>query len=286
MNRLLLCTDLDRTLLPNGSALESAQARKKFSQLVEHPQVTLVYVTGRHQQLVVQAIGEYELPQADYVIADVGSTIYEVTDKGWLHQQNWERLISRDWQDKSGQVKSHHELHKLFGNINGLQLQEVSKQNTYKLSYYVALNIDHQQIISTMRGRLKQQSIAANLIWSIDQQAKTGLLDVLPASAGKRRAIEFLIQQLGFEHSETVFAGDSGNDICVLSSPIQSVLVANADERVRDEAIRQAQVNHQGDTLYLARGNFMGMNGNYSAGILEGVVHYIPQAENWFEGGA
>jgi len=49
VSRLLLCTDLDRTLLPNGSELESEQARKNFDQLIKHPQVTLVYVTGRHQ---------------------------------------------------------------------------------------------------------------------------------------------------------------------------------------------------------------------------------------------
>mgnify|MGYP000444995282 FL=1 len=54
MNPLLLCTDLDRTLVPNGAEPESAQSRKKFSQLAGHPQVTLVYVTGRHQQLVEQ----------------------------------------------------------------------------------------------------------------------------------------------------------------------------------------------------------------------------------------
>ena len=135
-----------------------------------------------------------------------------------------------------------------------------------------------------MQRILQQQSIAANLICSVDQQVNTGLLDVLPASAGKRQAIEFLIDQLGFDYSETVFAGDSGNDICVMGSSIQSVLVANADENVREAAIRQAKVNHQSDTLYLAQENFMGMNGNYSAGILEGVVHYIPQTENWFRG--
>ena len=69
--------------------------------------------------------------------------------------------------------------------------------------------------------------------------------------------------------------------ICVFSSPIQSVLVANADESVRDAAIRQTQVNHQTDTFYLAQGNFIGMNGNYSAGILESVSHYMPQALDW-----
>ena len=279
MSRLLLCTDLDRTLLPNGPEPESEQARKKFSQLAEHPQVTLVYVTGRHQQLVEQAIDDYQLPFPDYVIADVGSTIYEITGTDWRHQEVWEKTINHDWQGKST-----NELDALFGAINNIQLQEVSKQNTHKLSYYVALDTDHQQIISTMKRILEQQSIAANLVWSVDQQANTGLLDVLPASAGKRQAIEFLMQQLDFDYSETVFAGDSGNDICVMSSPIQSILVANAEEEVRDAAIKQAQINHQDEALYLAQGNFMGMNGNYSAGILEGVAHFIPQAEHWFRG--
>jgi sucrose-6F-phosphate phosphohydrolase len=279
MSRLLLCTDLDRTLLPNGPEPESEQARKKFSQLAEHPQVTLVYVTGRHQQLVEQAIDDYQLPFPDYVIADVGSTIYEITGTDWHFQQVWEKLINHDWQGKNA-----YELDGLFGDINDIQLQEVSKQNTHKLSYYLALNTDHQQIISTMKRVLEQQSIAANLIWSVDQQANIGLLDVLPASAGKLQAIEFLMQQLGFDYSETVFAGDSGNDICVMSSQIQSVLVANAEEDVRDAAIKQAQIYHQDKALYLAQGNFMGMNGNYSAGILEGVVHFIPQAEYWFRG--
>ena len=279
MSRLLLCTDLDRTLLPNGSELESEQARKNFDQLIKHPQVTLVYVTGRHQKLVEQAIEEYQLPQADYVIADVGSTIYEITGRDWHYLGAWEKLIDSDWQGKSA-----NELHDLLGDINDIQLQEKSKQNTHKLSYYVSLKFNYQKIMSAMKKNLKQQSIAANLIWSIDKEANIGLLDVLPASAGKRQAIEFLMQHLGFDYAETVFSGDSGNDICVMSSPIQSVLVANADDDVRSEAIKQARANHQDETLYLAQGNFMGMNGNYSAGILEGVVHYIPQTENWIRG--
>lgn len=85
------------------------------------------------------------------------------------------------------------------------------------------------------------------------------------------------------DYSETVFAGDSGNDISIMSSRIQSVLVVNATEDVRDAAIKQAQANNQDDTLYLARGDFMGMKGNYSAGILEGVAHFILQAEHWYE---
>lgn len=279
MSKLLLCTDLDRTLLPNGDEAESKLARERFRQLAQHEQVILAYVTGRHQQLVEQAINEYQLPQPDYVIADVGSSIFEVKQQQWVHQQNWEQKISRDWQGHSAE-----DLHQLFQPVKDLQLQEQSKQNIHKLSYYVSLQSDHQLIITSMQQILQQQAIEANLIWSIDEQENVGLLDVLPASAGKRQAIEFLMQQFGFDYSNTIFAGDSGNDICVLSSPIHSVLVANASDEVREEAIKQAQLNNQSDALYLAEGDYLAMNGNYSAGILEGVAHYFPQAEQWFEG--
>ena len=46
----------------------------------------------------------------------------------------------------------------------------------------------------------------------------------------------------------------------------------------------QANANDQTQSLYIARGDYLGMNGNYSAGILEGVAHYMPDAEKWFEG--
>jgi len=37
------------------------------------------------------------------------------------------------------------------------------------------------------------------------------------------------------------------------------------------------------DALYLAHGNLLGMNGNYSAGILEGCVHYMPAILAWID---
>ena len=97
------------------------------------------------------------------------------------------------------------------------------------------------------------------------------------ASANKRHAIEFLMEQLGFDLSNTVFAGDSGNDLAVLASPIQSVLVANASVEVQHEAKQLALNMGQADALYFADGDFLGMNGNYSAGILEGVAHFMPE---------
>ena len=73
-----------------------------------------------------------------------------------------------------------------------------------------------------------------------------------------------------------VFCGDSGNDIEVLVSPIRAVLVANAQPQVREEAVRLAAAGGHSDRLYIANGGFLGMNGNYSAGILEGIEHFHP----------
>jgi hypothetical protein len=279
--RLLLCTDLDRTLLPNGPQAESSGARDKFRQLSMQPGVCLVYVTGRDRWLVEDAIDEYQLPQPDYVIADVGSTIYEIQQHHWRHWDRWQQEISPDWAGKS-----HDEMHSLFSSSVLLKLQESTKQNTYKLSYYVPLEADHEALMTEMHSILVSNNIRANLIWSIDELTGTGLLDVLPASASKRHAIEFLMKQLGFDLSNTIFAGDSGNDLAVLTSPIRSVLVANASSDVRDEAKQLALNLGQSDALYFAHGDFLGMNGYYSAGILEGVAHYMPEISDLIGGGS
>jgi len=50
---------------------------------------------------------------------------------------------------------------------------------------------------------------------------------------------------------------------------------------VRNVAEEAAQAAGWADRLYIAQGGALGMNGNYSAGILEGVLHYVPEAKAW-----
>ncbi len=272
--RLLLCTDMDRTLIPNGEQPESPGARELFHRLVRQPDVTLVFVTGRHRELVEEAIDSYQLPQPDYVIADVGSTIYEITAGDWKGWARWEQELGMSWgPDTRSEIQA------LLSGFEVLRLQEKEKQGRYKLSYYLSVEDDIKELEQEMYSRLAQAKIQASLVWSVDETTSTGLLDVLPTTATKQHAIEFLMQTLGFDLDNTIFAGDSGNDLAVLSSPIKSVLVANATDQVRRMALEDAQAMGQEDALYLAHGYFYGMNGNYSAGILEGVMHYLPQAD-------
>lgn len=269
---ILLATDLDRTLLPNGGQPESPAARQRFRRLAVRPEVLLAYVTGRHRELVEAAIAEYELPRPDFVIADVGTSLYEIDAHHWRQVQDWQQSIALDWGGRS-----HAELAAMMGEIPGLRLQEAAKQGASKLSYYAPPLVDPAELLRGIRQRFEARGVRINLVWSIDETTATGLLDVLPASASKLHALEFLRARLCISLNRTVFAGDSGNDMEVLVSSIPSVLVANAQESVRAEAVAHADLAN----LYLARGELLGMNGNYSAGILEGVVHFIPATRDW-----
>jgi HAD superfamily hydrolase (TIGR01484 family) len=275
---ILICTDLDRTLLPNGSQPESPEARATFTSLVARPEVTLAYVSGRHRELVEDAIREYGLPLPDWVIGDVGTTLYRVLAGEWLHWSEWEQAIAADWRGLTA-----NDLRPLFTDLLSLRLQEESKQNRYKLSYYLPLQTDIDALQREMSRRLKAQKVVSSLIYSVDEAASTGLLDVLPARATKLHAVEFLMQHQGFDYASTVFAGDSGNDLPVLASEIQSVLVANAGCEVVEQAKTLARQQGTMAAFYLAQGGFLGMNGNYSAGILEGVAHYLPDTRLWME---
>ena len=278
--KLLLCTDLDRTLLPNGPQAESPQARPLFTALVERAEVALVYVTGRDQDLVKQAIAEYRLPQPDYVIADVGSSIYaNITQQyaaSWQPLRAWHERIANDWNGISGP-----EISTLLRAIPLLRLQEDTKQGLFKLSYYVPQDADKSMLLAMLNNLLQKQQIRANLIWSIDEPAGVALLDILPASATKYHALIFLMQQTGHSLETTLFAGDSGNDLDVLCSEISSVLVANASAEVAQEAHNRATELGNLQRLYRAKGGLFGLNGNYSAGIIEGFVHFFPQRQHW-----
>jgi HAD superfamily hydrolase (TIGR01484 family) len=271
MRRLLLCTDLDRTLIPNGDAPESPDARPRFARFVAHDWVTLVYVTGRHQGLVREAIDTYGLPQPDLVVGDVGTSLYEVTAHGWEPMVDWQRAIAHDW----GTI-THDTLAEVFSDIRALRLQEPEKQGVFKLSYYAPLDCDSRALKAEMGARLADLGVRASLIWSVDEATAVGLLDVLPRCATKYHAVDFLMRHLGHDTSTTVFAGDSGNDLEVLASPIPSILVANGHPEVRADALRLAAEGGHDDRLYCARGGWSGMNGNYGAGILEGVAHFRP----------
>lgn len=266
----LLCTDLDRTLIPNGFSAELPDARQEFANLISRYGVRLAYVSGRDRQRVHQVIRDYGLPVPDYVIADVGSSIYACRREKWIVMADWHQQIKQDWAEQSAM-----EIYRWFADMPALALQETDKQGRFKLSFYVSLAIDYDALKQQLLTVAAEHQLAVNLIYSVDGEKKTGLLDILPASANKLTAIRYLMNRLGLQDNEVLFAGDSGNDLEVLSSELPAVLVANAQEPVRQQALRMAEAAGHRDQLYLAHG--VTGNGHYADGIIEGIHFYFPE---------
>ena len=272
VNRLLLCTDMDRTIIPNGRQTEHPDARPQFAKLCSMPEVTLVYVTGRSLALVKQAISEYDLPEPEYIISDVGTIIYKKKKSKWQKMQTWQERIAKDWQGKT-----HDQLQKTLNTIVEIELQEAHKQNDYKLSYYIPMDADHKSILTKVETRLAKLGVNVSLIHSFDEPEQIVLLDILPRNATKKHAIEFLQKHLGYKTREIVFAGDSGNDLQVLSSSIPSILVANAEDDIKEKARKLADKNGRTQALFLAKEENFALGGNYTAGVLQGLIYFVPE---------
>lgn len=268
MKKILLCTDLDRTLLPNGIQAESPHARTLFKKMVAEPAVRLAYVSGRDFKLVQQAIHDYHLPDPDFMIGDVGTTIYHRPTGHWQEWPEWQDRLRRNWPQTTIP-----EFINCLAELQELELQEPAKQNRFKLSYYTDAETNFADLQKKVRKCLGNHAARIKLICSVDEVNRVGLLDILPATASKLEAVNFLIEKTGILPERAIYAGDSGNDLEILTSGIKAILVANAITEVRQQATNEAPAN----SLYLARGDFMAMNGNYAAGILEGIAHYLPE---------
>ncbi|MFN2353308.1 MAG: HAD-IIB family hydrolase [Desulfopila sp.] len=271
MEKILLCSDLDRTILPNGPQPSSADAIALLHRLHQVPGFTLAYVSGRNKNLIAQAIEEYGIPVPDFAIGDVGTTIYE-PGRDWRPWKGWSTEIASDWNQKPRVF-----LEQLLGGIKGLELQEESNQNSLKLSYYTVPERDMTLLLDAIRLRLEGAGIKAAIIHSIDEEENLGLIDILPQHATKVHAIRFLMNKTGIDEDRTVFAGDSGNDLPALTSGLNAVLVKNASKDVREQAMHRLAEKGWTNRLYTARGGFLGMNGNYCAGVLEGLAYFLPE---------
>ena len=274
LQKILICSDLDRTIIPNGYQAESARARPVFRQIAENASIHLAYVSGRDKQLIIDAIEEFYLPMPNYAIGDVGTTFYRIINGNWQLSAEWSDEISQDWKGLNWEG-----LTEYFEDIPEVRLQEFEKQSPYKLSFYTDQDVDQPRLEEKIRLVLMQKGLCANIIWSVDEISARGLLDIIPARANKFHAIQFLMKQEQFSEDNAVFAGDSGNDLDVLTSGLKAILVKNAADEVRKEAVETLSKKHMMHRLYFPEGNYWGMNGNYAAGVIEGLVHFFPETK-------
>jgi sucrose-6F-phosphate phosphohydrolase len=262
----ILATDLDRTLLPNGSWPSDPEAIERFNELTRTHDVRVVYVTGRNLDLTEKAIREFGIRYPDVLIGDVGTSIRLYQQGGWKPHAGWHehvRRISPRWD--AGAIR------RAVAGVDGLMEQEREHCGPFKQSYYV----DHDRreaILEALDERVKGRFDEV-MVYSFDSQTGKGLLDFLPHSATKQTALEYIADELGAEKQDVVFCGDSGNDVFPLTAGFSGVLVRNADDQLVAN-VRQAMDRRPELKVYFAKGGFKGLNGYYTSGVIEGACHY------------
>jgi sucrose-6F-phosphate phosphohydrolase len=262
----ILATDLDRTLLPNGSWEADAEAIDLFNTLTENRDVLVVYVTGRNLALTEKAIQEYGVRHPDVLCGDVGTSIRKYQDGEWKFDEGWiahVRQASPRW-DASA-------IREAVSDIDGMREQEKEHLNPFKQSYYVE-HARNEAVLKQVDERVKGKFDEV-IVYSFDSQDGKGLLDFLPASATKLTALEYVAEEYGAEKHDVVFCGDSGNDIFPLTAGFCGVLVRNADDQLVANVTR-AMAEDPELKVYFARGGFRGLSGYYTSGVLEGACHY------------
>lgn len=262
----ILATDLDRTLLPNGSWEGDNQAIDLFNELTEQHDVVVVYVTGRNLNLTENAIKEYGVRYPDILCSDVGTSIRKYKNNAWVFDAGWVDHVKRASPKWNADA-----IRAALVEVDGMRIQESEHLNQFKQSYYV----DHarkdevlRQVDERVKGKFDEV-----IIYSFDSQDGKGLLDLLPDSATKQTALEYVAEEFGARKDEVVFCGDSGNDIFPLTAGFSGVLVKNADHQLV-ENVKKALNENPSLRVYFAKGNFRGLSGYYTSGVIEGAYHY------------
>lgn len=266
----ILATDLDRTLIPNGKQKYDSSL-SLFKHLVKQNKIKLIYVTGRNLKLTNEAIKNYYLPKPDYLIANVGSRIYKYKNKKLITDKKWFNYLNK--KTKTWDIKK---FKKILKEVPGLKIQEKEKQDKYKLSYYVNLKKE-KDILKKIKLDLGKISQDVKIIYSHDYPKKRGLLDILPKNATKIGAINFLVKELKIPKENIICAGDSGNDLQMLTSDYKTIIVKNANKKLKREIKKIRRSKQTIRNLYIAKNKKIGklkLNGNYVSGIIQGLVYF------------
>jgi len=199
----ILATDLDGTLVGDPDGLQ--QLLEFYEEQVYD--VSLIYITGRYFDSALSLIEEENLPIPDILVTDVGSSIY--TGNSFDKDLEWQKRIKANWMPD--------EIHAIAATVPGLTKQPMFLEN--RCSYYVA----DEKPVEEFRNKLTASGIPHKLIFSGGKD-----VDIVPEESGKGRALQYLLDKYKVEDAKLLVAGDSGNDLEMLTLGFPSVIVGNA----------------------------------------------------------
>ncbi|WP_043910595.1 HAD-IIB family hydrolase [Kitasatospora griseola] len=218
MSRILV-TDLDGTLL-GGDAEDRRRLREA---LARHPEVTVVFATGRGPDSVREVLRDPLVPRPRWIIADVGATLLDGVD--FSPVEPLQGQLRAGWPG-APQVRA------ALERFPALRYQDEVPQDG-RCSYY--LDPDG------LTGELASAVAALGLVWVYSGDR---YFDVLPPEASKGAALRALAEKLNWPAESILVAGDSLNDLSLFRLGTHGVVVGGA-EAAFDAAVGNDPLVHR-----------------------------------------
>lgn len=257
----VLATDLDGTLIPLPNEAGNKRDLVKIKSVLYNSTTEIIFATGRHYESVVEAIDMYDLPIPDWIVCDVGSAIYRREGKQHKPYKAYELHLG----ETVGSV-NREMIEELLAPIEGLQMQPIDHQQTFKISYQSQADTV-ESLVSTVNQSLKTAEVPYECMGSVDPFMNCGLLDVMPRGVSKASALIWLSTHADFTPDEVIYAGDSGNDYAALVCGFRAIVVKNHSKDLDVNVGRVHESYGHVDRLYLSKGLA-------TSGVLEGLQHF------------
>ncbi|MEO0664970.1 MAG: HAD-IIB family hydrolase [Pseudomonadota bacterium] len=211
---LVLATDLDGTFLGGTDA-----DRKKLYQFIENnrSRVGLIFVTGRDPGFINDLVRKRGVPRPDYVVGDVGTTIAAMGDDCHLRPiPELEEEIAEKWNEANARVQA--ALHR----APGLSLQSTGFR--YRVSYDLDPGRFDRAVLETVAELGLDVLISDNKYF-----------DVLPKGVSKGPSLTRLLAHLGIKNERVLVAGDTLNDLSMLTLGLPAVAVGGSEPALLKE---------------------------------------------------
>ncbi|MEU9124015.1 trehalose-6-phosphate synthase [Streptomyces sp. NPDC048506] len=215
----VLVTDLDGTLLGG----DTTDRRRLRAALDRHPEVTLVFATGRSLASVEQILRSDPLvPTPRWIIADVGASVIDGADRSRVEAV--QRRLRRGWPGRR-------RVRERLSGFPGLVYQEGVVQEA-RCSFFLRPEQLSEELLDAVR------ELGCGWTYSAGRY-----FDVLPAPASKGHALALLAREQRWPMGSVLVAGDSLNDLSLFQLGALGVIMSGAEPALRERVPDGARVH-------------------------------------------
>ncbi len=237
----ILIVDIDDTLLGDDEGIRA------LMNYLEPRRDTIGFgvATGRDIESAKKVLLEKGIENVEFIIASVGSEIYyydvHTVDRGWASH------IRKKWKPR--------EIQSILDKLNFLTLQDNPKaQRDFKISYTLNPGVPGDEAVPLIHNALMNRKLSYNLIFSHGD-----MIDVLPYRVSKGQAVRYLAHKWKIPVQNIYTAGNSGNDMDMLTGSMKGIVVGNAEREL--DSLKGRRL------VYFAKEKF-------ASGILEGIKYW------------